>query len=840
MKRIYQPLIGLILISGLRTSNAQVSNYVFQTYVGTYAPITGGTVMATSTTDDGAFVNPANPTLNQATGPGIPIGFTFTFNGTPYDVFGVDNNGWIAFGQTTLTPNPVNLNNTGLGAALSGASTAPAILQNRVAPLGRDLVANGGNASLRVQTIGTAPNRVCVIQWTNYRPFGGSAASDNLNFQIRLNETTNIVDVVYDSWNIGTSSTAQVGLRGNANTDYNNRIVNATNPWAASIPGTANNSAAAWNATLAPGFGRVYEWLPPNPCNSAPSSNTVVSTFSMVCPNGAIDLGPAFSYSTTGLTYQWYVSTQSAFGPYTTVATGTNIGLSVPNLTATSWYQLVATCPSAFASATLDPVNVMIAPTTTNSVPYFEGFEGIGVNNQLPNCSWLASTPTLVNQTYTIANTGNRIPHTGSKFASFKTNTTAGGDYFYSNGIQMEPGITYSAAAWYITDGTIGWSELSILVGPNQSTLGLLPVTSQTGAVTGQFYQLLDGTFTVPTSGLYYLAIKAVGSAPAQFLTIDDISVTIPCALNAPSLSLVFTPSVICTGQEVNVSVTGADSYSWSTGDLGTVITFTPFGPSNLSVTGTNSVSGCQTTKSELILPNIAPVVSIYAPSSAVCLGSSMSLYAFGANSYTWSNTNTGPSVTVAPTIPTSYTVNGSNSSGCIGQAVFNLGVLSLPSVSASISNPNTVCAGESVTLTGSGASSYQWQSNSIVILTQEAVIVPNASVVYTLTGTNINGCSNTAQLAINVSPCVGINEIAGSGLDLTVFPNPANDAVNLVLSNGLVKQVDLLDLSGRVVMQRQFDSDKAEIDLQNLAAGVYYLKIQSGSQTQVVKLVKN
>ncbi len=300
MKKVYQPLLGLALISGLCTIKAQVASYSFQTYVSMYSPITGGTVMATSTTDDGAFVNPTNPTLNQTTGPGIPIGFTFTFNGTPYDVFGVDNNGWIAFGQSTLTPNPVNLNNTGLGAALSGASTAPAILQNRVSPLGRDLVANGGNASLRVQTIGTAPNRVCVIQWTNYRPFGGTT-SDILNFQIRLNETTNIVDIVYDSWTVATGSSAQVGLRGNANTDYNNRNVSTTNPWGASIAGNANNITAAWNtSTLVPGPGRVYEWLPPNPCTSAPANNTVVSTFSMVCPNGAVDLSPAFSYSNTG------------------------------------------------------------------------------------------------------------------------------------------------------------------------------------------------------------------------------------------------------------------------------------------------------------------------------------------------------------------------------------------------------------------------------------------------------------------------------------------------------------------------------------------------------------
>src|SRR4051812_21489905 len=113
MKKIYTTLVAAILMVG--TTKTQVSNYSFSSQLVTYAAITGGTVFGSSTQDDGAFCNPATPGSTGATGPGIPIGFQFWYNYNVFDRIGVDNNGWISFGQTGLTPNPVNANNSLLG-----------------------------------------------------------------------------------------------------------------------------------------------------------------------------------------------------------------------------------------------------------------------------------------------------------------------------------------------------------------------------------------------------------------------------------------------------------------------------------------------------------------------------------------------------------------------------------------------------------------------------------------------------------------------------------------------------------------------------------------------------
>lgn len=835
----------LLTATGLLSFSAtsQVSLYTFSQLSGTYTAISGGTVFGSVSSDDDTFVNPASPATSGNTGVGIPIGFNFTFNNNVYDRFGINNNGWIGFGQSTLTPNPVVITNTGSNYnGISSASGAPAILQHRVAGLSRDLQGNGTNSTLRVETIGATPNQVCVIQWANYKKYGTNGTGDDFSFQIRLYETTNRVEVVYGTFvNNANAGTAEVGLRGASNADYNNRIVTATNPWNVSIPGTANNSVVNYNNSgLVPTSGQIYRWDAPVPCSGAPASNSVASTFSMICPAGATNLSLVNSYSNTGISYQWYVSDASAVGPFTIVPSATTAIYSASNVTVTSWYQAVITCSVGPTSSTATPYNVMIAATTISNVPYYEGFEGITQNNQLPNCSWAASNLPTINQTNITANTNNRIPHTGSKYASFKGGTNVAGDYFYTNGIQLQAGITYSAAVWYITDGNLGWSELSLNYGTTQTPAGLTAIASQTGAVTGQFYQLLSNTFTVPSSGIYYVAVKCIGNSSPQFLSFDDISITIPCSLNSPSMNVAITPSNLCIGQQVSAIATGADSYSWSTGDQTAAITFTPFANINLSVIGTNTLSGCSVTLNPQLTINSSPVVSIFSNSQNVCLGSPAVLHAFGANSYTWNSGSAGSSTTVTPTVPTTYTVLGSNAIGCIGQSTYSLGINPLPNVTATTSAPNEICANESVTLTAAGALTYQWKTNSTIIVSQEANVSPLTTTIYTLTGTDANGCSASTQIVVNVIGCLGVNDQNGSLNGLSVYPNPSTGYFTIELSNGLEKQIDLTDISGRIVLSTKSFDDKTTMSMDHLASGIYYVKINSGNGKGVIKMVKN
>lgn len=248
-----------LLLFGIIPANAQVAtNYGFSQLLGTFTPITGGISLGTETTDDERFLDPAVPTGGTVTtGVGLPIGFDFTFNGQVYNRVAINANGWISFGNSSLTPAVNNASTSANTPLASTTATTPTHLRNRVAALAVDLQAQIG-ASLRIQTIGDAPNRVCVIQWLNYRRY--LQTGHNLNFQIRLNETTNIVDIVYGTMIFNTtSSTVHVGLGGSVASDFNNR--QTTTNWNATTAGTSNSaSCTILNTVTAPVSGTTFRW----------------------------------------------------------------------------------------------------------------------------------------------------------------------------------------------------------------------------------------------------------------------------------------------------------------------------------------------------------------------------------------------------------------------------------------------------------------------------------------------------------------------------------------------------------------------------------------------------
>jgi trimeric autotransporter adhesin len=257
--RIYNTFLMLLAVIGTMNLQAQVSAYPFTQLTTTYTPITGGQLLGTASNDDQVFVDPSVPagTFSGATGVGLPIGFNFTFNGRVYDRFAVNSNGWIVLGQSSLSP-AVNTNTSSGYTPISATSTAPAALQNRISAFGRDLLGYTGS-SLRYQTIGTAPNRILVVQWSSYGRWP-TTAGDNLNFQIRLFELGGVVQVVYGT--CATTSTTnmapQVGLRGDINTDFNNRTT--TNNWSATTAGAINTASCTFTNTVTAPSGLTFQW----------------------------------------------------------------------------------------------------------------------------------------------------------------------------------------------------------------------------------------------------------------------------------------------------------------------------------------------------------------------------------------------------------------------------------------------------------------------------------------------------------------------------------------------------------------------------------------------------
>lgn len=309
----------------------QVNAYTFSQTSGTYTDITGGTVLITASSN----------TLGNAGFPdeqiyNISIPFTFTFNGAGYTSLNVSANGFVTFGPTA----PTGTNYTPISSTETYAGA--------ISAWGRDLSGmfnlGGRTSTLRWETVGVAPNREVVIQFKNWRIAYSTSTTlaPFFDFQIRLKETTNIIDVIFgpSGLAVGTNNsntTAQVGLRG-ANNTFNPNVINRTNTTAVSVnsstAGTTNASTQAYSSVNAtPGShtnGKIYRWTPPAPPACAgPSSLTFSNVTSTTATISWTAASPAPSSG-----YEYFYST-SATAPTagTTPSGSTAAGVTTANLT---------------------------------------------------------------------------------------------------------------------------------------------------------------------------------------------------------------------------------------------------------------------------------------------------------------------------------------------------------------------------------------------------------------------------------------------------------------------------------------------------------------------------
>jgi len=625
-----------------------------------------------------------------------------------------------------------------------------------------------------------------------------------------------------------------------------NRSMRIRCQFGTTIPNTNSTACDPWF------YGETEDYLvdiiAPPPCTSVPAANTVVAPSIAICPGSAASLSLANTYTTYGFTYAWQSATLSPFGPYTAVSGATTSAIVVPNQTITTYYQAVITCTNVTGSYSASAGQVTVSPVITDNVPYFEGFEGIQANDKLPNCSWSATNLGANALTYIASNTQGRTPRTGTKFASFFYNP-GGSYYFYTNGIYMNAGVTYSASLWYQTEyfGYNNFSNFSIFYGTTQSNTGLTPIASTNGPAISNIYKQLSNTFQVPTSGLYYVAIGTTVTTGsfANYLTWDDLSITIPCdqvAPNTPTLSLLANQTNVCQGQSVNLTASGANTYTWSNGSNLSAVTEMPqnAGTAYYTVVGTNTLSGCTRTLTQAITVNSLPGVFVVASSPSVCSGSQVILTGVGAMTYTWNTNSNAPVISVVQTNATTYTVLGSNTNGCIGMASVLVGKYELPTISAQSGAPTKMCLGEYVTLTAAGSSSsYLWTSNTFPIVIGNSISVnPISTTVFTVTGTDANGCMNKTTLVQNVDMCTGLRE---TGLNTSkVYPNPTSGIFTVELTSASAKTIIVTDLSGRIVLNTTSTDQKVSMNLSDLANGIYYVKIQSDKGVEVTKIVKN
>jgi PKD repeat protein len=253
-------------------------------------------------------------------------------------------------------------------------------------------------------------------------------------------------------------------------------------------------------------------------------------------------------------------------------------------------------------------------------------------------------------------------------------------------------------------------------------------------------------------------------------------------------------------------------------------------------------INGCTATSTATTV-NVsnAPAPTINATATQACAGDIVTITASTSDSYLWSTGATTQSIDVNATA-TNVNVVTTNANACNGvgaSAPITVTFNATPTAAGTMTLAGNVAT---FTNTSTGATSYSWDfgdfTNSSATAPAHAYAV-NGS--YTVVLTAINGnCTDTTIFLVDVT--VGLNEMASSS-NLTIFPNPANETVNVSFdqnTNDLI-QIELIDATGRVIAQNQsieIGTNNVSFDVNTLSSGFYTVRLTNANGIENKKLM--
>ncbi len=492
MKKITFLWVFILMVMNVGFAQ-QVSLYSFSESTDTYNPVNGTDVAATG--DDGSEN-------------GIPIGFTFKFEGVNYTTFSVNTNGFINLGGTI-----------GFGSYMNSLSNSCAF-SPLIGPFWDDN--NRGTGSIQYAVSGVSPNQILEIGWDNINigGFGLTSTTSFASFKIVLHQTTNEIDFIYGSTmdNAGTLS-ASIGLNG-----ANSFLSVTPGPGATSTAtsGTANNSISSTSDLL----GVKYTFTPPSPCAGLPMPGDTISAFSSVCIGIPFELSLQNNLG-SGINYQWKVSQTGAANSFVNAPGNSTSNIYTATQSTLSYYKCEVTCTNSgltFSSNPVmvdlnDPLSCYCTPVYTNGTTYGDLISNIEITNT-----------TLINNSGTDMTGPSYTHYTG------QPNYTA----------TLQAGANYNVI---VTVGSFGSQNLAVWIDYNDD--GLFDITERVGYSTTYIGANETATFPIvlscsPPLGVHRMRVRDVYATPGDQIgpctsygygETEDYDVTITAAAPCPQPS---------------------------------------------------------------------------------------------------------------------------------------------------------------------------------------------------------------------------------------------------------------------------------------------------------------
>lgn len=544
-----------------------------------------------------------------------------------------------------------------------------------------------------------------------------------------------------------------------------------------SLSATQSSICSGNASTLTANGASSYTWSNNSNAASIVVSPSITTTYTLIGASGACSASNSITISVSASPN---VSLSAI--PITTICSGATATLNASGANTYSWSN-GAIGSSILVSPTIS--TVYTATGTSNGCVNTQTIS-VGVGSSTISLSLSANAPSICaggSSTINVLGAGSYTWSNGSNAASIVVSPSATTIYSVvgSNGgclgngastitVVPLPVINLSASP-----GTVICSGASATL----NALGASSYTWNTGATS-------NSVIVTPLSNTIYTVIGSnagcVGNTQTIALSVGASSLTIALVSNPPAL---------CGGGTATITASGANTFTWNTGSNASSIVVSPSITTTYSLVGSNGVcagNGFMT----LTVGTIPTINASSIPNTTICAGSSATLSANGASSYSWNTGATGNSILVSPIVTTIYTVTGTNA-GCSNTQTVSVAVGN-SSIALSVNaNPSSACAGASATISASGANSYTWSTGS----TAPSIIVsPSVTTTYTLTGAN-GSCIGNAFTTVSITPSPSLNIIVNPSNTLcpgiTATLNAIGNYSNFIWTNPSVTNSSII-----------------------------------------------
>ena len=605
-----------------------------------------------------------------------------------------------------------------------------------------------------------SPASICAGQSTTLTANGG-AGTYSWTPGTGLSATTGSVVVCTPT----ASSTYTVTKTSGGCTSSTVVTVNPTTAPTVAITPSLTSICSGQSAALSASGAGPFNWIassgafPPATANVTvtPSVTTTYTVISGTgtCTNSAVATVSISSPATVAITPS-----------VSSICSGQSVGLSASGAGPFNWIASSGAFPPATG-------NVTVTPSTTTNYTVISG-TGTCTSSAVATVSVAATLSISITPSLSTICVGQSVTLTSTGAGPFTWTASSGANPPAAGTVTVTPSstTTYTVLSGTGTCTATAVATVSIApvapisITPSVSTICAGQTVTLTASGSGPFAWTASsganppaaGTVTVsPTTTTTYTVLSGTGTCTTTATA--TISLTVPGATS-------ITPSntTICSGQSTSLVVNGSSGPFVWTASSGT----------NPPATGTVAVSPTTTTTytvlsgsgtcttTAIATVSVSPSLTITSTPSntSICNGSSTSLTAGGASTYTWlPSGSTSTNLLVNPTSTSTYTLIGSNGI-CTNSTTATVSVTTIStSVTASSS---FYCLGVSpVILTGAGATTYSWNTGAT---TSSVSVTPSVTTVYTVTGTT-NGCSSSQTVSVTVPPITNISATTSNSI---------------------------------------------------------------------------